>query len=82
MIICLVISVVGTTTINIAATSTAEETLSHATKGIRLCMFEVHSSVLLLKKVILKRFTDLTDDYVSYAVCIDVFELQHSYEEV
>ena len=82
MIIRLVISVVFLATINSAATSTAEETLSHTTKDICLCITEVHSIFLLLKKIILKSFTDLCDDFVGYAVGIFVFKLQHSNEEV
>ena len=75
MIVRLVILVDAIAGFDRAATSTAKETLSHATKGDRLCMLEVHSSVLLLKKVIFKRFTDLCDDLVGNAVEIGVFKL-------
>ena len=81
MIIRLVILVVGITAINRFAMSTAEETLSHATKGTRLCTFIVQSFVLLHKKVILKRFTHLCDDFLSYAVGISVFKIQHLNEK-
>ena len=80
MIVCLMISVVDIAAINRAATSTAEETHSHTTNCIRLCMLEVQSFVLLLKKVILKRFTDLFNDFVGYAVGIFVLKFEHSYE--
>ena len=82
MIVRLVILVDAIAGFNRAATSAAEETLSHATKGNQLCMLEVHFLVLLIKKVILKRFTDLCDDLVGYAVGIGVFKLQISDEKV
>ena len=74
MIVRLVILVNAITSLNPAATSTAEETLSQATKGNHLCMREVYSFVLLLKKIIFKRFSDLRDDLVGYSVGINVIK--------
>ena len=74
MIVRLVILVNAITSLNPAATSTAEETLSQATKGNHLCMREVHSFALLIKKVIFKRFSDLRDDLVGYSVGINVIK--------
>ena len=76
MIIRPVRSVVGITAINFAATSTAEETLSHATKGLLLCMIEVHSFFLHHKKISFKLLTNLRDDLVGYALLIIDVELQ------
>ena len=76
VIVRLVSSVVGITTINSAATSTAEETFSHATKSLLLCMLEVHFFFLHHKKISLKLLTYLSDDLVGYALLIIHIELQ------
>ena len=83
MIVRLVRLLVGITLKNFAATGTAEETLSHATKGILLCMLKVHSFFLHHKKISLKFLTYPSDDLVGYGLFIieDELQLQTPYEK-
>ena len=81
MIVRLVRLLVGITLKNFAATGTAEETLSHATKGTLLCMLKDHSIFLHHKKISLKFLTDLSDDLVGYGLFIIEVELQTPYEK-
>ena len=81
MIVRLVRLLVSITLKNFAATGTAEETLSHATNGLLLCILKVHSFFLHHKKISLKFLTYLSDDLVGYGLFIIEVELQTPYEK-